>query len=287
MTTRRMMLAGAGALALVGFGRRAEAQAGGALATIARDTGGRLGVFAYDSGTGRRIGLDADARYALCSTFKAPLAAATLARVDAGQFDLARKVKFGEADLLDYAPVVRENLAAGALSIERLCQAAVELSDNSAANLLLPQLGGPQGLTRYLRSIGDPITRLDRDEPTLNVVRGGDLRDTTTPTAMAMTLRTLLFGDALTPQSRALLMRWMEASTTGRERLRGGLPGDWRTGDKTGTSGEGYFNDIAFTVPPGRKPILIASYLDSPGLDGEKANAAHARVGELVGRLFA
>lgn len=287
MTTRRQILAGAAALTLVGCGDRAEAQARNALADIARDGGGRLGVFAYDTGSGRRLGFEASTRHAMCSTFKAPLAAAILARVDAGRLALSQTIRFTEADLLEYAPVVRENVAAGALSIERLAQAAVELSDNSAANLLLPQIGGPAGLTRFLRSVGDPITRLDRDEPTLNVVRGGDVRDTTTPMAIAMTLNRLLFRDALEPESRALLMRWMEASSTGRERLRGGLPANWRCGDKTGTSGEGRFNDLAFAIPPGRKPIVIACYLDSPGLADAKANAVHAAVGELVGRVFA
>ncbi|GAA0730825.1 class A beta-lactamase [Sphingomonas japonica] len=287
MPTRRALLLGAGAASLLGMSGTAEARARDALRDIARASGGRLGVFAYDTGTGRRLSLDAGARYALCSTFKAPLAAAILAQVDAGRLTLDRTIRFGEADLLGYAPVVRENLATGALSVERLCRAAVEVSDNSAANLLLPQLGGPAGLTRWLRSIGDPATRLDRDEPTLNIVRGGDLRDTTTPMAIAMTIDRLLFGDVLMPQSHALLQRWMAASTTGRARLRGGLPADWQCGDKTGTSGEGCFNDVAFAIPPGRKPIVIACYLDAAGLSDANANAAHAAVGELVGQVFA
>jgi len=281
-TTRRKMIAGAAALASL----PAFAQGKGPIDRIRADTGGRLGLAVYDSGTGRRYSDGAEARFAMCSTFKMPLGAAVLARVDRGELDLSREIRFGEADLLDYAPVVRANLAKGALSIEALCEAAVVMSDNSAANLLFGQIAGPRGLTKFIREAGDRITRSDRDEPSLNLVRGGEVRDTTTPEAMLWLMNRLLLGDVLSPASRAKLTGWMEASPTGKDRLRAGLPKGWRVGDKTGTSGEGYFNTIAIATPPGRKPILIACYLDAPGLDAAKANAAHAKVGELVGALF-
>jgi beta-lactamase class A len=142
-------------------------------------------------------------------------------------------------------------------------------------------------LTKFIRDAGDQLTRSDRDEPSLNRVRDGEVRDTTTPDAMLWLMNRLLLGDVLSPASRAKLIGWMEVSPTGKDRLRAGLPKTWRVGDKTGTSGEGYFNTIAIATPPGRKPILITCYLDAPGLDTAKANAAHAKVGELVGALFA
>jgi len=283
MTTRRTVIAGAAALAAI----PASAQKIGPFDRIRAETGGRLGLAVYDSGTGRRFFDGAEARFAMCSTFKVPLVAAVLARVDRGELDLAREIRFGEADLLDYAPVVKANLAKGALSIGALCEAAVVMSDNSAANLLFGQISGPRGLTSFIRGAGDRLTRSDRDEPSLNNVRNGEVRDTTTPEAMLWLMHRLLLGDVLSPVSRAKLIGWMEASPTGKDRLRAGLPKGWRVGDKTGTSGEGYFNTIAIATPPGRKPILIACYLDAPGLDAAKANAAHAKVGELVGALFA
>ncbi|MEG3180356.1 class A beta-lactamase [Sphingomonas sp. LT1P40] len=280
---RRQLIAGAAMLAAL----PAVAQKKSVLDRIREETGGRIGVAVYDSETGRRYFDGAEARFAMCSTFKVPLAAAVLARADRGEIDLKREIRFGEADLLDYAPVVKANLAKGALSIEALLEAAVVMSDNAAANLVFGQISGPRGLTKFIRSTGDAISRSDRDEPSLNIVRGGEVRDTTTPMAMLWMLNAILLGETLSPASRAKLLGWMEASPTGKERLRAGMPKTWRVGDKTGTSGEGYFNDIAIATPPGRKPILVTCYLDAPGLDGAKANAAHAKVGALVGALFA
>jgi len=247
----------------------------------------RLGLAAFETGTGRRFFVDADRRVALCSTFKLPLAAAILHRVDQGRLKLDRPNRFDQADLLDYAPAVKAALPQGQLTVEQLCEAIVVLSDNSAANLLLPQIGGPLGFTRWLREIGDATTRLDRYEPQLNNVRGKEERDTTTPAAMIALMGTILDGPLLSAASRTKLMGWMVASKTGLARLRAGLPPSWRVGDKTGTSGEGWFNDVAIAFPPGRRPILIASYLDAPGAPAEAASAAHAEIGRLIGQLFA
>lgn len=249
--------------------------------------GGRLGLAVHDTGTGRRLSIDAEERYALCSTFKVPLAAAILSRVDQKRLELDRAVRFSGADLLDYAPVVKAALPQGQLSIEKLCEGAVVMSDNAAANLLLPQIGGPKGLTAWLREQKDGFTRLDRDEPTLNDVRGDEVRDTTTPLAMVGLLQRLFTGGALSAASRDRLIGWMVASSTGRTRLRAGLPQNWRVGDKTGTSGEGWVNDIAVAWVPGRaKPIVIACYIDAPNVPTATAEAAHAQVGRLVGSLF-
>lgn len=289
---RREFVAGAAAAVLLptwleALGSAAFAAPADPLAAIASEAGGRLGVSVLDTGTGRRLWLDPLARYPLCSTFKVPLAAAILARADRGELDLQRPIRFTQGDLLDYAPVVRENLPRGQMTLAELCAAAVEWSDNAAANLLLPQLGGPSGLTRFLRSAGDTITRLDRVEPELNDYKPGELRDTTTPMAMTTLLAALLTGDVLEPASRKQLADWMIGCRTGDKRLRAGLPKNWRVGDKTGTSGNGQANDIAIAWPPNRKPILIACYLDAPGIVPEKADQAIASVGSLVGQLFA
>lgn len=248
--------------------------------------GARMGVAAHDTGSGRNIGTDMDARYAMASTFKAPLVAAVLAAIDAGRLRLDQPVPFGGSDVLEYAPVIKANLSRGTLTMEALCAAAVEVSDNSAANLLLDRIGGPAGLTRFLRAQGDGVTRLDREEPALNDNLPGDPRDTTTPAAMVALLRTLLVGRALSETSRARLEGWMTSSTTGLARLRAGLPAGWRAGDKTGTGARGANNDIAIVRPPGRAPILIASYQDGGDATLPIRNAAHASVARLVAAAF-
>lgn len=252
-----------------------------ALAALEQRHGARLGIFALDTGSGRSLANRADERVLMLSTFKALLAAAVLARVDAGQERLDRRIPFGEADLLSYAPVARAHLREGALSVEALCAATVELSDNTAANLLLPTLGGPAGLTRFLRGIGDAVTRLDRNEPGLNTPSGE--MDTTTPAAMAQSLRAVLAGEALSAASRARLEGWMVASPTGRARLRAGFPDGWRVGDKTGTAGS-QAHDVAIARPPGRAPLIVAAYCDAPRLDGPgRDNVLHEVASIIAG----
>lgn len=252
------------------------------LAAIEAKTGGRLGVAALDTGSGRRIEYRADERFAMCSTFKLLLAAAVMARVDAGRESLDRRVAFGPPDLLEYAPVAREHVAEGSMPVSALCAAAVGKSDNTAANLLLASLGGPEGLTRYARSLGDEVTRLDRAEPKLNQNAPGDPRDTTTPAAMLASSRKVLVGDALSAASRARLEAWLVGSTTGAARLRAGFPPTWRAGDKTGTGMNGATNDVAIAWPPGRPPVLAAVYLTGSPLALAAREAALAEVGRII-----
>ncbi|MBI1186680.1 MAG: class A beta-lactamase [Alphaproteobacteria bacterium] len=257
------------------------------IAQIERSVGGRLGVSAASLDDATAIHFRGDERFAMCSTFKAALAACILAHVESGALALDQPLPFSEADLLDYAPVARARLREGALGVEEACAAAVQVSDNTAANLLLAQIGGPEGFTAYMRSLGDTATRLDRNEPTLNTNLPDDPRDTTTPRAMRATLARLVYGDAGFPaSSRALLKNWMQSSTTGLQRVRAGLPQGWMAGDKTGTSGNGAVNDIVFFEPPNRPAVVAAVYLNAPGASAEAAAAAHAMVGRLLAEAF-
>ena len=254
------------------------------LGEIEERTGGRLGVFALDTVTGRQLAHRPDERFAKCSTFKWVLAASVLARVDRTQLSLDERVSYGSADLLEYAPVTREHVADGFMTLDALARAAVIVSDNTAANLLLRKLGGPGALTDFIRSVGDPVTRLDRDEPTLNSNFPGDLRDTTSPRAMVTLIGEVLCGDVLSPARRHRLLGWLRACETGKKRLRAGFPQDWIVGDKTGTGAHNAINDVAIAVPPGRGPILVAAYMS----EGRSSlQTAHAEVARLVALLLA
>jgi beta-lactamase class A len=255
-------------------------------ADIEASLGGRIGVFALDTQSGAHLAHRADERFAMCSTFKWVLAAAVLARVDRRELLLDARISFGERDLLDHAPVTRENVAAGSMSIEALAEAAVTVSDNTAANLLLSTIDGPAGLTRFLREIGDDVTRLDRQEPTLNTNQPNDPRDTTSPRAMAIAAKTLLTEDRLSHDSRDRLSAWMKACKTGLGRLRAGVPAGWAAGDKTGTGERGAFNDVAIVWPPERAPIVIASYSSDGDATPKAHDAAHAEIARrIVARL--
>lgn len=244
--------------------------------------GARLGVAALDSGSGRTLRHDAESRYAMCSTFKLPLAAVVLAEVDAGRLTLDQPLAFGAQDMIAHAPVAERLLPRGHVTVAEACDAVVEVSDNVCANLLMRQLGGPDALTAAFRRWGDSETRVDRYELALNSNLPDDPRDTTTPAAMLRLLRTILLGPALRERTHALVIGAMERCATGRARLRAGLPSGWRAGDKTGTGARGAANDIGFAVPPGRPPILIASYLSAPEATPDVRNAAHAAVARLV-----
>ncbi|MBR0650554.1 class A beta-lactamase [Roseomonas terrae] len=286
MIDRRHWMIGAAACLAAG---RAAAQGGGAdasparFAGIERDYGGRLGVAVLDSGTGRLVGHRLTERFPMCSTFKAPLTAAVLARVDAGEERLDRRIRVARADLVAHSPVAETRLGGDGMTIAELCAATMIFSDNATANLLLASVGGPSGLTAWLRRTGDAETRLDRTEPALNEALPGDPRDTTTPAAMAATLRRLTLGDALSVPSRAQFVTWLRESRTGDARLRAGLAPGWQVGDRTGTGARGTSNVIGILWPPaGRAPLLVAAYLTEGSRDGARRDAALAAVARAV-----
>jgi beta-lactamase class A len=291
MSSRRDLLAGTLAAAVTAAlaGRAAAAEKKSSLKQIRKRIGGRLGVHALDSQSGKRLGIDEGSRYAMASTFKLPLAAALLWQVDRGAFSLEHLLPISTKNVLQNSPAVEAKLAAGAdaMSIRELCAAVVTGSDNAAANILLGALGGPPTLTAFFRTLGDEITRLDRFEMELNSNIPGDLRDTTTPRAMVDSLLRIFTQDILSLSSRALLIDWLGAARTGLERVRAGLPKAWQVGDKTGTGANGAVNDLVLAYPPGRRPILIAVYMSESKLPTQTLAAAHVEIGALIGQEFA
>lgn len=293
VTTRReVLLAAAGLFAAgraAGAQDRASSVASAALAALETRTGGRLGVGLLDTGSGRIAGHRLDERFAMCSTFKLALAGLVLREAAQGRLRLDDAVPVTKADLVAYAPVVEPRVGQ-TMTVAALAEATQTTSDNAAANLLLARLGGPAGFTAALRALGDTVTRLDRLEPQLNLVVPGDDRDTTSPRAMAETLRRLLTGDVLPAPSRERLIGWMVATTTGMKRLRAGLPAAWRSGDKTGTAQADAMtdkvNDIGMTWPPGKAPIVITAYFDSSRRTDATQPADEAALAE-VGRIAA
>lgn len=255
-----------------------------ALQAIEARAQGRLGVYVIDTGSGRGWGQRSDERFMMLSSFKTLAAALVLARADQGLVPLDHRVRFERADLVPWSPVTERHTGGAGLTLAALCEATITTSDNTAANLILANVGGPAALTAFLRRIGDPVTRLDRTEPELNrPVPGQDL-DSTTPRAMARTLRTLLLGDVLSTDSALRLAGWLRANTTGGQRLRAGLPPDWAAGEKTGTAGSSA-NDAGIVWPPrGRAPLLVSAYLADSAASPEQRERALAEVARLIAR---
>ncbi|HEY6705732.1 MAG TPA: class A beta-lactamase [Xanthobacteraceae bacterium] len=297
MISRRRFATGACAV-LVGAGsagQRGRARAAGGfadalagdIAKIEVESGGRLGVAVLDTLTDARFGQRADERFPMCSTFKLVAAAAILARVDTGEERLDRRIRFGAGEVVVNSPITKDRVGGEGMTIAELCEAAMIVSDNTAGNLLLANLGGPAGLTAYVRSIGDGVTRLDRIEPELNEARPGDPRDTTTPAAMLANLRALALENALSAASRAQLERWLVGNKTGDTRLRAGLPAGWRVGDKTGSGERGTTNDVGVFWPPDRAPVIVSIYLTQTAASPAQRNATLAAVGRAVASALA
>jgi beta-lactamase class A len=265
-------------------------QGSGAVSTNARlqaieeRAGGRLGVFALDTADGRSLTWRPDDRFLMCSTFKLLAAAAVLARVDARRENPNRLVPFSALDLVEPHPVTGANVEAGALSLRKLCEAAVKDSDSTAANLLLRTLGGPPALTGFMRSLGDGVTRQDRYELAANSAAG--LQDTTSPRAMAHSVRKLLVGGALRADSSQALEAWMCSDRRGSNRIRAGVPETWVCGSKPGTSATS-LNDVAILRPPQRAPVIVAAYYRSAPADIEPRERVLQEVGRSVAQWIA
>lgn len=288
--SRRGLLSAAGATPLAGASC-ADVSATSKIAQIEKSLGGHVGVAAWNTGSGARVSWRGSERFAMCSTFKWMLAACVLARSDRGAIQLDQRLAYTAKDLLHHSPITESHLRESSMSVSSLCAAAIEESDNGAANLLLRLIGGPAALTTYLRGTGDVVTRLDRYEPALNENLPGDPRDTTTPDAQIATMNRILLGTALAPRSRSTLVDWMKDCRTGLDRLRAGMPKNWIVGDKTGTgTGSGptsAANDLAIAWPPGRGPILIASYISGSSAPLDPQIAAHAMIGRIIVQSFA
>jgi beta-lactamase class A len=267
---------------LSGSATSGENDSAARIAAIETRIGGRIGVAALDTTNSKHVDYRADERFPMCSTFKFLAAAAVLKCVDEKKEKLERFVPYGAKEILEYAPVTKEHLKDGGMTLGALCAAAIEQSDNTAGNLLLNAIGGPAGLTNFVRTLGDKVTRLDRIEPDLNSAIPGDERDTTTPAAICSDMQRLLLGDALSEASRRQLEDWLQRNETGGPMIRAGVPKNWIIGDKTGRGSNGATNDIAIVRPPGRAPILLAIYSVGSTAAPDDRAAAIAEVAKIV-----
>jgi len=284
MIDRRQFLALGGAacagIAAVPLLARAVPAPAAGFAALEAESGGRLGVCLWHPASGARFGQRMDERFPMCSTFKFLLAAAVLERAGRGALSLDQRVPVRAADLLAHSPVSARHVGKD-LGVRDLCRATLTTSDNAAANLLLPLVGGPAGLTAFLRAQGDAVTLAARYEPDANRFAADDPRDTTSPAAMAGNLQRFVLGDALALAARRQLADWLIDNETGDARLRAGLPPGWRVGDKTGSNGRDTSNDIAVLWPRrGGTPWVLAAFLQGYALDDAGRDGILRRVGE-------
>lgn len=242
----------------------------------------RIGVAVTDQAGRTVLGHRENERFALCSTFKLPLVAQVLWRIDQGREKSSRPLAYNIDALQEYAPVARRYAPSGYMTVQEASLAALQWSDNTAANLLLDTLGGPAGFTRFVRQNGDSATRLDRPEPDLNSNQPDDPRDTTTPLAMSRLTSRLLWGNTLRPATRQQLQRWLIGNSTGDTTIRAGLPAGWLAGEKTGSCELGGRNDAGFVRSPAGKNHALAIYTLAPQLEPKERDALIAETARLV-----
>ena len=245
--------------AAAGIVSKAAAQASDRFAALEASTGARIGVAGLDTGSGTAIRHRADERFPLCSTFKLLAVSAILHRVATEPGLLQRSIEVPAQNLVVYSPITSQH-AGQPMTVAAICAAALQYSDNTAANLMLSLLGGPAAVTAFARSIGDEQFRLDRWETALNTAIPGDPRDTSTPGAMMTALQRATLGDLLAPPERDQLVTWMRGCTTGDKRIRSVVPAGSLVADKTGSGDYGTANDIAVVWPPGGAPVVLAIY---------------------------
>lgn len=232
------------------------------LAALEEQVNGRIGLALIDNASGHAWSYRGDERFPLCSTFKLLLAAAVLKHSESQPELMQQTLHWTAADHLVWMPVTEQHPQG--MTISDLCAAAIQYSDNLAANVLLKKLGGPAVITDLARKMGDSVTRLDRNEPTLNTAIPGDPRDTTTSLHMAHTVQRLALGDGLKPVQQQQLIAWLKGNTTGKKAIAAALPAGWEIGDKTGSGGYGTTNDVALIWPPGKAPLIMAVYFTQP-----------------------
>ncbi|WP_062088112.1 class A beta-lactamase [Caballeronia udeis] len=258
------------------------------LKQLESSAGGRLGVAALNTADGKLVNYRADERFPLCSTFKLMLVSAVLEQSESPLQKglLERRIHYARSELLSWAPITKKQVATG-MTVAELCAATLQYSDNTAANLLMKLVGGPETVTAYARSIGDNQFHLDRREPDLNSAIPGDPRDTSTPAAMAHSLQRVTLGDALGASQRSQLQTWLLGNTTGAGKIAAAMPAHWMIGDKTGSGDYGTTNDIGVIWPPGKPPIVLAIYLTQREQDAKARDDVVASAARIVVAAFA
>ncbi|WP_445169745.1 class A beta-lactamase [Mycolicibacterium sp. Dal123E01] len=216
--------------------------------------------------------------FAMCSTFKTYLAARVLQKAQAGELRLTDTLVVDPTLLRTNSPRTEPNVGKP-MAISDLCAAALQVSDNTAANVLLRAIGGPQEITAFARSIGDERSRLDRWETELNSALPGDPRDTSIPRALGGGVLAVLTGAALDESHRKQLEEWMRANTT--SSMRAGLPPGWTTADKTGSGDFASTNDVGIAFGPNGERILLAIMTRTQS-DDAKAPALRDLVAEVA-----
>ncbi|EIL2906538.1 CARB family carbenicillin-hydrolyzing class A beta-lactamase [Vibrio alginolyticus] len=251
------------------------------ISLLEQQTSSRIGVSVWDTQADERWDYRGDERFPLMSTFKTLACAKMLSDMDSGKLSKNATAKVDERSIVVWSPVM-DKLVGQNTRIEHACEAAMLMSDNTAANLVLNEIGGPKAVTMFLRTIGDKATRLDRIEPRLNEATPGDSRDTTTPNAILNTLRTLVEGETLSYESRVQLKIWMQDNKVSDSLMRSVLPTGWSIADRSGAGGHGSRGINAIIWKENHRPVYISIYVTETELSLQARDQLVAQISQLI-----
>lgn len=240
----------------------------------------RIGVSAIDTGTGEAVDHRGDERFGFASSLKVFAVAELLDRTTPKQ--LKKHVTWSQADVDEagWTPVTSKHVDDG-LPLAEVAESALRVSDNAAMNIVLDELGGPDGLDEALHKGGDTTTEVTDEEPELNNVEAGSTDNTTTPAAFTADLHGLLDPQRLSDDDRDVLLDWMSDNATGDPLIRAGAPDGWTVQDKSGHS-DAIQNDIAVATPPDRDPIVVSVLIETEDPESADGPAVVAAVAEVV-----
>ena len=241
----------------------------------------QIGVYVLDTNDNSEIAYNADQRFAYCSTHKVLSVGALLQRKSLDE--LGERRIYSAEEILPYSAITKAHVADG-LTLAEICEAALRVSDNTAANLVIAELGGIDAFRDSLRAIGDDVTEPARLETELNIFSPDSPADTTTPRRLAKDLELYLLGDLLSDEKKSLLATWMSDNAITDDLIKAGVPKGWKVLDKSG-AGINYVtrNDVAVIYPPNKKPIVVAIMTRR---NEESARFDSALVAEVAEKIF-
>lgn len=252
-----------------------------AISAIEKRIDGRIGVAVLNSSDDQIWHYKGNQKFPLMSTFKTLACSKMLKMSEDGQLNINIETVVEKNSLVVWSPVTKA-LVGKAITLVKACEATMLTSDNTAANIVLAHIGGPKGVTSFMRSIGDMDTRLDRIEPDLNEAIQGDMRDTTTPKAMVNSLQQILFGGTISQKASDQLKTWMQKNTISDALLRSVLPEGWYIAGRTGAGGNGSRAITAIIWSESHSPIIVAIYVTETELTLSERNQVIAEVGAVI-----
>jgi beta-lactamase class A len=256
-------------------------------ARAAEKDGMVVGVSVLHLESGRAVSHRGGDRFQMASVFKLPVAIAVLDAVEKGTLRLDREVEILEKDRMEVGPIYDEWKPGMRVTVARMVDVMLVDSDNTAADVLVAQLGGPSAVEKALVSKGVPGVKVSLDEKGLGAAMKKDLdaiesgaQNGTSPDAMAGLLVRLFRGELLSKASTDRILDSMRRCATSGRRFRAGLPKGAEVFDKTGTMRLSS-NDVGIVTLPDGTHVVLAVFARG-GRDAAARESAIASIAKAA-----